>query len=143
MSDIAGYRFCRTCQAPILDVVAATTGGRCAPCWRASNAPLFEQLEVLVEGRMTKVALDPKRSLRNRRVYERRMADPARKQRKHAVERVKRNALRRLRALHAADYAVILAEERGKAGLDPWPLTMVLPGVDTDTVLKTLRAQDP
>ena len=63
--------------------------------------------------------------------------DPATK---HAAEHARRRAKTRLAKLYPAVYDQILAEERGKLGLDPWPVELAVRGVDDPDGSKTLDA---
>jgi hypothetical protein len=92
-----------------------------------------------MEGRVAQISTSDANRRRNRKAYNRRKASPERRARDRAQENAKSAALRRLRALHPGDYAAILAEERAKRDLEPWPLTVALQGSPPEETFKTLR----
>lgn len=57
---------------------------------------------------------------------------------KHASEHARRRAKTRLANLYPAVYDQILAEERGKLGLEPWPVELAVRGGQDPDASKTL-----
>lgn len=107
-----GYVVC-ACGHSVISEIAAVTGGRCPECFRSSVSKWTHEVEVLIDGARSTVAVGgPKK-----RYGSRGNPDTRRK-----VEAAKRRALRRLRWAHQADYEALLAEERAKIGLEPIPL---------------------
>ena len=113
---VLGYSVCATCNQATLTEIARVTGGRCADCFRTDTRPL-KLIEVMVSGERMKVRTTTERKRKTNR---------GRKETKLAVVAAKRRALRRLRAAFPDFYDMLLAEERARAGLDPYPLGAVL-----------------
>jgi hypothetical protein len=115
-----GYVLCEECGTQTLQEVARVTGGLCGDCARKLSGPRVREAEVLIEGARVTVPLSGPRK---------RYGSRGNPKTRRKVERAKRHALRRLRWLYPGEYDVLLAEERRKAGLDPYP---------TDRVVRTL-----
>lgn len=111
--DILGYVLCEVCEEPVPTEVAKVTGGRCGECTRALLGPRIEKLDVLVEGARSTVAIGGPRK---------RSGSKGNPKTRRKVEAAKRRALRRLRHAHPEEYELLLANERGKVGLEPVPL---------------------
>jgi hypothetical protein len=109
-----GYVLCVDCNEATPIEVSDVTGGLCGPCMRNRVRPATKELDVVIEGRLSKVPVGrPKR----KRYGSRGSPETRRK-----AEQAKRAALRRLRILHPETYDALLAGEREKRGLDPYPL---------------------
>jgi hypothetical protein len=114
---VLGYSVCVTCSQPVLTEVARVTEGRCPGCFRDQHGGTLKLIEVMVAGERMKVRTGPNRKRRSNR---------GRRETKLAVAAAKRRAYKRLRAAFPDLYDMLLAEERARAGLDPYPLTSVL-----------------
>ncbi len=137
--EIFGYRACQRCNDHVVMEVWVVTGGFCSSCWRELEAPLFAKVDALVERRITPIGPSEARRRANRKREDRRRDKPEHKAHRQLRWRVKYAAMRRLRALHPEDYTVLLAEERAKAGLDPWPVSLAVEGHIASEALMTLR----
>lgn len=121
-----GYQLCRDCGAAVPEAVCEVIGRRCVACFRTLHADQLRQLEILVDGARSTVAVD-----RKRRKYGSRGSKDTRRK----AETAKRRALRRLRWADQALYAALLASEREKLGLEPSTLSAALqapPGTISD-----------
>jgi hypothetical protein len=110
---VLGYTPCARCNQPTLDEIARVTKGLCAECHRARTAPATTLIEVMVAGERMKVNTAPRRKRRTNR---------GRRETRAAAAQAKRRAMRRLRAAFPDFYDMLVAEERARAGLDPYPL---------------------
>jgi hypothetical protein len=108
-----GYQLCAGCGTAVPTELARITGGRCGPCLRDHHADVLHEIEVLVDGARSTVKVDrkPKSGSRGSRDT------------RYKAELAKRRALRRLRYVAPELYAVFLASERDKLGLEPFPLS--------------------
>jgi hypothetical protein len=134
--EVVGYRICASgvCDRLVLEHVAVRSGGYCPDCCSRGVAEAAKTVLVALEGgRYPVKSAKPAQTARNRRQYLRRKADPRRIEARKAQEKAKRAAMRRLRAFCPELYDLLLADERMKRGLDPFPLeTAVLPGSGVD-----------
>lgn len=113
----------------VLREVAARTGGVCKNCFRGGHGPDLHTIEIVGRGYRIRVPLH------KAQVKRRQPKDPNH----HAAEHAKRRALKRLKAIFPDLYDTLVAEERARAGLDPWPTyTAVRDGWDPDCS-ETLR----
>jgi hypothetical protein len=108
-----GYQLCVGCGTAVATELARITGGRCGPCLRDHHADVLHEIEVLVDGARSTVKVDRKPKTGSRGSRDTR----------YKAELAKRRALRRLRYVAPELYAVFLASERDKLGLDPFPLS--------------------
>jgi hypothetical protein len=135
-SEVVGYRICAAngCDRLVLEHVAARSGGFCVECCSAGVAEASKTVLVALEGgRYPVLGTKPAQSSRNRRKHLKRKADPRRIEARKAQDKAKRAAMRRLRAFCPELYDLLLADERTKRGLDPFPVeTAVLPGRGVD-----------
>jgi hypothetical protein len=119
--DLAGYRACLNewCGELVLKEVAERTRNYCPECWRKLFNSDLTEIEIRGRGFKTQMPLrtktTPKRNKGN-------------KGRSQQVEKAKIRAMKRLRAIFPDLYDMILAEERARAGLDPWPVEMAVRG---------------
>jgi hypothetical protein len=134
--EVVGYRICSSdrCESLVLDVVAHKTGGFCTDCCVKGVREASKTVLVALEGgRYPVSSAKPSQTRRNRIKHLRRKADPRRIEARKAQDKAKRAAMRRLRAFAPELYDLLLADERQKRGLDPFPLeTAVLPGSGLD-----------
>lgn len=120
--DVLGYRLCasETCNNQVLDAVAHATGGFCTDCAVGGRLRDYEHVIVSVDGGQVHVdATKRPQTARNRRQYLRRKGSETLKRRKHAAEKAKIAAWKRLATLAPELYQLILADERHKRGLTP------------------------
>ncbi len=118
---VFGHSVCSSCGALVLTELSRVTGGRCGDCHRTSV--VNRTVEIRSQGRRMTLH----RPGRKRRKGPK---SPNERRRQHVVEKVKGRALRRLRDLYPEVYLALLADERLKVGMDPYPLQTVvrLPG---------------
>jgi hypothetical protein len=126
--SVFGYELCSVCQTPVVMEVSARTGGRCTKCWASTTVDRTKVLEVVGLGRRARVTVGASTAKKDK--------PPANT--KKLAERCKHKALRRLRALFPDLYDVLLAEERAKHGLEPWPIeraAVTTDGLDAEATL--------
>ena len=113
--DIAGYRSCRNehCGGLILLEVSQRTKGLCVDCFRGELGASLAEIEVRNHGRAQRMQI-PRRSKPEPR--------KGNAWTHHASSRARAKADKRLRQLFRDLYDVLLAEERARFGLDPFPL---------------------
>lgn len=119
MSDataILGWRTCLLCSNLVINEVAARTGGICSECFAGGHGPNTIRIEVVGRGFRVRV---PRRRPRSRRPSDKHPDH-------HKAERAKTNALKRLKAIFPDLYDTLVAEERAKMGLHPWPTHMAV-----------------
>lgn len=115
--DLEGYRACRNqwCGELILVEIARRTGGLCPTCHRSHLGKQVAAVEAVSRGERMRVNVGKQpASTRNRAKGD---YDTKRK-----TERAKTRALKRLRAVFPDMYDIFYAEERARAGLEPWSL---------------------
>jgi hypothetical protein len=108
--EVVGYDTCTLCPNLVLKEVARHTGGICSECFAGGAGPDMRHIEVV--GRGYKIRVPPRKTRRTTH---------ARDVNHHAVEKAKGRALKRLKAIFPDLYDTLLAEERARAGLNPWP----------------------
>ena len=116
--DFAGYRSCRNehCSELVLLEITQRTGGLCTDCFRGDLGRNLAEIEVRNQGR----------NLTMQMPRGRRAAEKGNRWTHMAGTKARARADKRLRALFRDLYDVLLAEERGRLGLDPFPLETVL-----------------
>ena len=114
---VEGYVKCDLCPALVVREVAAKTGGICSDCWAGGEGPNLRVLELV--GRGTRLTARLRSNPKRVKPQPKTVAD-------HQLERIKRTSRTRLAWIFRDLYDIILAEERAKAGLDPWPIDMAL-----------------
>jgi hypothetical protein len=116
--DLAGYRSCRNehCCELVLVEVTYRTGGLCTTCFRGELGRSLAEVEVRNQGRTLKMQMP-----RGKRA-----AEKGNRWTHMAATKARRRANDRLRMLFQDLYDVLLAEERGRLGLDPFPLETVV-----------------
>lgn len=134
--EVVGYRICASpeCDRLVLDHVAVRTGGFCPDCCARGVAEAAKTVFVALEGgRYPVKSTRPARTALNRRKEAKRKADPRRREAQRQQDKAKRAAMRRLRAFCPELYDMLLADERTKRGLDPFPVaTADRPGLGVD-----------
>lgn len=114
----------------MLREVAARTGGICSDCFAGGKGPDLRRIEIMGRGFRVRVPL--------RKPHIRLHRQPKHPDH-HAAERAKQQALKRLRAIFPDLYDTLVAEERARSGLAPWPTeTAVRYGWDPDCA-ETIR----
>lgn len=128
MTRIFGYTTCSnpTCNGAVLPEIAYATGGLCTPCWDEASGDRRRTLDVMIDGRTAKMAAKPAKTAFNRRRNVKRRGNAAYQAKKALAKLVKARAQRRLALLHPDEYLILLADERSKAGLDPWPTYLAM-----------------
>lgn len=116
--DLAGYRGCNNawCGNLILFEIAQRTGGYCVPCFNIVFQGKTHEVEIRSRGQ---------RMVAPRGRHDRKPNKGNRWTSKQAGKANQR-ALKRLRMLFPDLYDVLRAEERARAGLDPWPTEHVV-----------------
>lgn len=112
-----GYSVCVRCNQPELSEVTRVTDGLCARCWHDHVAAPTKVIEVMVSGERMAVNTAKRRKRRPNR---------GRPETKAAAAAAKRRAMRRLRAAFPDFYDMLVAEERARAGLVPYPWQRLL-----------------
>lgn len=117
-----GYQLC-PCGTWVIDAVARRTFGMCVPCYQTEIQPRLDGLEVVGRGMRVQVPRgDRTTKRRKRRETERRAA-------RRKLARESRDAARqRVCAMVPDLYDAVLADERSKRGLDPYPLEIAVRG---------------
>jgi hypothetical protein len=124
--DLEGYASCKNdwCKAFVIKEVAEKTRGYCSTCWRTVFNANLTEIEVRAVAERVKMPLRSKNQAKRNK---------GNKTKAKAVEKAKLRAMKRLRALFPDLYNIFLADERARAGLDPWPTEMaVRADVDVD-----------
>ena len=112
-----GYSVCARCNQPELSEVTRATKGLCARCWREGLTPPTTIIEVMVSGERMAVNVEKRRKRRTNR---------GRSETKAKAAQAKRRAMRRLRAAFPDFYDMLVADERARAGLEPYPWQRLL-----------------
>lgn len=117
--SIVGYVSCARCGDPwVLKVVAARTGGLCPDrCWLETRGT--PNATVASGGTTFHVK-------RSGRKHPPKKLTPRRREMIRLRDRARLAALRRLASQHPGEFAELLAEERGRLGLDPWTIDAAL-----------------
>jgi hypothetical protein len=124
---VLGFTTCLHCGIAVIEETAWKSGGLCPKCFRAEMELRTQPIEVTHRKARITTTLGhspserARRARKNRRKHERRIHDPELRARRRKVARAKERALRRLRMLYPEAYDLLLAEERARDGLDPWP----------------------
>lgn len=149
MTRVFGYTTCSRpgCEHVVLAEVAYATAGLCTPCWDDASVDRRHVVDVMIEGRTAKMTAKPTKRAHNRKREIKRRGNAAYQARKALAKLAKGRAARRLAALHPAEYLVLLADERSRAGLEPWPAAMAVAfrdacreeGVDPSETLERLN----
>jgi hypothetical protein len=126
MTKVVGFTGCRSCGTLVLNEASYATSGRCVECWLAESADERDMVEVLIEGRVAKLTTKNSNRAKNRYKERRRKTNPAYSARHNAVIAARRRAARRLGVLHRKEYLELLAVERAKVGMDPWPAVLAV-----------------
>jgi hypothetical protein len=133
--DLEGYRTCRNewCGALVLTEITYRTAGLCGDCFRSRLGKAITEVEIMNRGQRTSLRTRtkpwPSKNKGNR--------DTAKR-----AERAKLRAMKRLRAVFPDLYDVFYAEERARAGLDPWPVDMAVrqgPDPDAEATMEFTR----
>jgi len=123
--DLAGYRSCRNehCGALVLLEITYRTDGLCVECFRGHLGSKIAEVEV--RSRSRNITL--RRQARNK------TPNKGNRATKQASTNAARMAANRLRQLFPDLYSILLAEERARFGLDPFPLERVIHQPDSMT----------
>lgn len=112
--DVAGYRSCRNehCGALVILEIAERTRGLCTECFRGHLGQSLAEIEVRIQGRNMTMKMPRKRKKDGKgNAWTHKMSNRARAR-----------ADKRLRQLFRDLYEVLLAEERARLGLEPFPI---------------------
>lgn len=119
--DIAGYRHCSRCGGQVLEHVAWQTRQLCFQCFVDGDLEELRRIEVAQRTTKYSLLLAPSnRPTKQRKNGRKRPKKTPESINKANLARIR--AHRRMAALFPDVYAVVYAEERWKAGLDPKPL---------------------
>jgi hypothetical protein len=141
--EVHGYCQCRnpSCETLVEHIVAGATGGFCAGCAiDHANEGLCEVKLAVDHGFVTVSTARQAQTARNRRQHLRRKGDPRVKARKHASEKARTAAFKRLAAAAPELFALIYADERRKRGLTPITTAQALRTGRLDPAWATLDA---
>lgn len=138
MSDLVhaveGYALCCSCaERWVPEAVASRLAGRCHECYREDSGARLGRIEVVGRGGRVTVPLSRKRR--------RKAMTPGRAQRRKLNAKAKDAARRRLAAMFPDAYDILLAEERGQRGLEPWPAEVAARGGDPEADLAFAELQ--
>lgn len=116
--DVAGYRSCRNehCGALVLVEITQRTRGLCTDCFRDDLGRSLAEIEVRVQGRNMTMKMPRTR----------RKADKGNGWTHMMANRARARADKRLRRLFRDLYDVLVAEERARLGLDPFPIETII-----------------
>lgn len=120
MVEIVGYRPCSRCGAQVLEHVAWQTGQVCFDCFVKYDMADLRKIEVSQRTTRYELLLPPANTPRKRRKNGTKRPKKA-SQQGNLANLARIRAYRRMAALFPDVYAVVYAEERWKAGLDPRP----------------------
>lgn len=113
--EIEGYRKCAKCGQPVLDYVAWQTGGVCFdPCFVNGDLARFREVELIQRATVVKVKRPPSTSKKKNHAKPHAKSD-------YISHLARERALRRLPYLFPDVFALLLTEERHKAGMGPKP----------------------
>jgi hypothetical protein len=114
--NVLGFTLCSSCGRAVLEDIADAGGGRCVQC----NLGLVPKPELVVrlDGADVPVKRLPRKLRKGRRT-------PGEKKRALLLKGAKTRAMKRLRDMHPDEYRLLLADERIKLGLDPYPVQWV------------------
>jgi hypothetical protein len=126
--DVVGYVLCDHCgDNLVLDIVARRSGNLCTPCYIDHGGP---RREIEIEARGARIPIRLGQPTRKRT---RSKPSPEAKAREKQVDKCRDRARKRLQAMFPDLYDILLADERARVGLDPWPLAMAMrSGPDPD-----------
>ena len=112
--DVLGYRTCDNehCGTLILEQIAARTGGFCLDCFSGRLGDTFAGVEVQIRSQRMKIP--PTRKPRTSTGKGNRWTHKQ-------GEKARTRARRRLCLMFPELYELLLAEERARAGLEPFP----------------------
>jgi len=129
--DVLGYESCKNtwCSEIVLKEVAKRTKGFCSGCWQ--NVFNSEIAEIEIRARSERIKMPVKSKTKPNR-------KKGNRERQKAVEKARLRAMKRLRAVFPDLYDIFLAEERARAGLEPWPLEMTLKPVQDEDGSETV-----
>lgn len=114
--EVLGYHTCRLCPNLVLRETSRKTGGVCDDCFKGGNGVNLRVIELVGRGYRIRV---PARKRRPKRPQPRHPDH-------HQSEKAKANALKRLKAIFPDLYDTLVAEERARLGLHPWPTEMAV-----------------
>ncbi len=117
------------CGVWVRDEVAVRTGGECASCFQIHGSKKVTTIELVGRGMVIEIP-----RYRNRKRKSRPPTEQA-ANKKRLSDKAKRAARKRLAAMFPDVYDMLLAEERGLLGLEPWPTEIALRGGDPNIEL--------
>jgi hypothetical protein len=140
--EVLGHVLCE-CGAWVAQAIADRTGGSCPKCFAAGLSAKTKVIEVRSYGRTIGMpAIRPKsvakRAKNVRATRKREQARPELRQRNQTSIAASRSAMKRLRNIFRDIYEILLAEERAKLGLDPFPAARLAMPVDREVAEKCL-----
>ncbi len=124
-----GYRLC-PCGTWVVDAVARRTFGHCVPCYQRMIQPRLDGLELVGRGMRVQVPRGDRQKKRKKR------RDTEQRTLRRRLARESRDAARQRLSLIVPDlYDAVLAVERAKRGLDPYPIEIAIRGLDPEAEL--------
>ncbi len=116
--EVAGCVLCRRCSNLVIREIARLTGGLCGDCLDVVGAQV-RTIEVLYGGRPVKM-----------RTRVRRPGSRGSAERAKLGAKCREKAARRVAKLFPNVYELLVADERARAGLEPWPFTVMAQPID-------------
>jgi len=130
--DLEGYRSCRNewCGALVIVEIARRTQGLCSSCFQTHLGEQIAEVEVISRGDRVNVRSRGRRKLQK---------DKGDKDTKRRADQAQRRAYRRLRGVFPDLFDVFYAEERARAGLEPWTIESAVAKPSEMDALQTLE----
>jgi hypothetical protein len=134
---VAGYVLCpratHTEPKLVKDYVAQRTGGICSECFAVEvGRDRIRRIELVRQGQRLVV---PARAKPSKKRYRYR---PERNRRKALNSKARERARKRVADMVPELYDAVLAEERAKLGLEPWPVEIAIRGTDPNATIESL-----
>ena len=129
---VAGYTACVKCGTFVLNEIAFKTRGHCAECFRVNIHEILDAAVVVTDGRERVVLRtvshkhSPGDRAQRKRAKKRARATAKEQEHRRLVHAAHHAADRRLRALFAELWEVLLADERAARGLNAWTIERAL-----------------
>lgn len=124
---IEGYVDCHRCGAWVVREAARRTGGLCASCIDAVRDQIGT-MEIVIGGKLVKV-----------RTHEPRGGSKGDPNTAKAAAKAREKARKRLSRLFPAVFEVLVADERARAGIEPWPIEQMTWPMDADELDREVR----
>lgn len=132
---------CEGCGIAVDPLIAKKMAGFCWGCGNPRMRARFEEIDIAVEGRLIRAKrLSRSPAERERRRIERKRykSKPEVKDRASTLKNAERRAKSRLARIYPELYELLLADERGRAGLEPWSPDRLMSGLEARLTLGVL-----